>query len=604
VAAPPSTLPTPGRNLENASPRTGTGRLAGLSRRYPWLALAALLLAGALVYSPAVRSEFLLDDYLHASMIDGSFPVHRGPFNLYDFVADGERGALVERGMLPWWSHPELRIRFLRPLSSVLRWGEQTAFGRGATVPHLHSLLWWIAAVLAARRLFRRLLPTRAAALATVVFALSPCHVLPIAWLANREALVSLTFGALGLHAYFRFREEGGLRPALEATALFALALAGGEYALCLGGYVLAFELLARGQGGQSVARRLCGLLTYGGPAAVYLAARALLGYGTHGSSFYNDPLHEPVAFLVTAPRRLCALVMQEWLTVDADDALSTWVVVAFAVCVVALAALPLRHVFASLSPRLRGRARVLLLGSTLALLPVLAVDPSPRVLGIAMLGMAPIFGLVMAHAWFPVTLPERRGVAELTGLVALGIGFAQFIHAPATAWMIGERYRRTSVSFAHAIDDLRDRLPDPARDQLVVLRGGPSSFFAPFALAGIGKMPSRWRVLATTGHALGLRRDTRSLDLVVPRGQSMLSWFSWDLFRNTATTFRVGQVVDTPGLRATILEVGPEGPRRVRFELDRDLDDPTNVWITESSSGDFPEAKPPRPGFGQPYDP
>jgi hypothetical protein len=41
-----------------------------------------------------------------------------------------------------------------------------------------------------------------------------------------------------------------------------------------------------------------------------------------------------------------------------------------------------------------------------------------------------------------------------------------------------------------------------------------------------------------------------------------------------------------------------------VRFELDRDLDDPTNVWITESSSGDFPEAKPPRPGFGQPYDP
>ena len=301
-------------------------------------------------------------------------------------------------------------------------------------------------------------------------------------------------------------------------------------------------------------------------PAAAYLAARAALGYGTHGSSFYNDPLHEPVAFLLTAPRRLCALVMQEWFTVDADDALSTWTLAASAIGVLALAIVPVRHVLSALEPRFRGRATVLLLGSHLALLPVLAVDPSPRVLGAAMLGLAPLFGLVMAHAWFPVSPPERRGAAEMTGLAALGIGFAQFIHAPVTAFMIGEHYRQTSVNFVEAIDDLRERVSEPARDQLVVLRGGPSSFFAPFALAGSGKMPGRWRVLATTGHALGLRRDARAMDLVVPRGQSMLSWFSWDLFRNTATTFQAGQVVETPGLRATILEVGPEGPRRVRL--------------------------------------
>jgi hypothetical protein len=571
--------------------------------RHRWLALAVVLLAGVIVYSPAVRSQFLLDDYLHASMIDGTFPVHRGPFNLYDFVDDGERPVLLERGMLPWWSHPELRIRFLRPLSSVLRWSEQTVFGRGALVPHLHSLLWWAAAVLAARRLFLRMVTPRAAMLATAVFALAPCHALPIAWLANREALVSLTFGALALTSYLRFREEGGVWHAAAALGLFAVALAGGEYALCLGGYVLAYELLA-GAPGRGLGGRVLGLATYVVPAVGYLAARALLGYGTHGSSFYNDPLHEPLAYLHTAPKRLCALVMQEWLTVDSDDALSPWVVAAFAVGVLALAVVPLRHVLASLEPRARSRARVMLVGSHFALLPVLAVDASPRVLGAAMLGLAPVLALVMDHAWFPVTLPERRGVAEMTGLVALGIGFAQFIHGPATAFMIGERYRKTSVNFVDSIADLRERVTDPANDELVVLRGGPSSFFAPFALAGSGRMPGRWRVLATTGHALGLRRDARSMELVVPKGQSMLSWFSWDLFRNTATTFQAGQVIDTPGLRATILEVGSEGPRRVRFELDRDLDDPRNVWITESSKGEFPEAKPPRPGFGQPYDP
>jgi hypothetical protein len=601
VAAPPSTLPQSSPSVAPADALDPGSAAPGLLQRHRWLALAVVLLAGVLVYSPAVRSQFLLDDYLHASMIDGSFPVHRGPLNLYDFVDTSERAQLVERGMLPWWSHPELRIRFLRPLSSLLRWSEQTAFGRGALVPHLHSMLWWAAAVLASRRLFRRMLPARAAMLATAVIALSPCHALPIAWLANREALVSLTFGALALTSYLRFREDGGLAHAAAATLLFAGALAGGEYALCLGGYVLAFELLARG---QSLGKRAMGLLTYAVPAAGYLAMRAALGYGTHGSSFYNDPLHEPLAFLQTAPRRLCALVTQEWMTVDGDDATSPWTYIALAIGVLLAAVVPLRHVMRALEPRVRARAWMLLVGAQLALVPVLAVDPSPRVLGLAMLGMAPVFALVMDHAWFPATPPERRGAAEATGLLALGIGFAQFIHGPVTAWMIGEHYRRTSNDFVESVAEVRERMPDPANEELVVLRGGPSSFFLPFALAGRGSMPARWRVFATTGHALGLRRDARSMDLVVPKGQSMLSWFSWDLFRNTATTFRAGQVIDTPGLRATVLEVGSEGPRRVRFELDRDLDDPRNVWINESGKGAFPEAKPPRPGFGQPYDP
>ena len=153
--------------------------------------------------------------------------------------------------------------------------------------------------------------------------ALSPCHALPIAWLANREALVSLTFGALALTSYLRFREDGGLRHAAAATLSLRRGAGGGRVRAVPRRYVLAFELLARG---ESLARRALGLLTYGVPAAGYLAARAMLGYGTHGSSFYDDPLHEPLAFLQTAPRRFCALVTQEWMTVDGDDATSPWV--------------------------------------------------------------------------------------------------------------------------------------------------------------------------------------------------------------------------------------------------------------------------------------
>src|SRR5581483_9374668 len=82
-----------------------------------WLPFAALILAGAVVFLPALRSRYLLDDYLHMAMIEGTFPAHRGPADLYDFVNDGERDMLVEHGMLPWWTHPKLTVRFFRPLS-------------------------------------------------------------------------------------------------------------------------------------------------------------------------------------------------------------------------------------------------------------------------------------------------------------------------------------------------------------------------------------------------------------------------------------------------------------------------------------------------------
>src|SRR5262249_28411875 len=145
---------------------------ATTERRRSRLLVALLFLIGAVIYLPALRSSYLLDDYLHASMISGTFPVARGPFDLYNFVDDGDRTILIDRGLLPWWSHPALKIRFFRPLSSALLYADHKLLGNGPLLLHVHSFLWWASAVLAARALFRRLLAKRAAALATVIFAL------------------------------------------------------------------------------------------------------------------------------------------------------------------------------------------------------------------------------------------------------------------------------------------------------------------------------------------------------------------------------------------------------------------------------------------------
>jgi hypothetical protein len=572
-----------------------------------WFSLVLLFLAGVLVYLPALRASYLLDDYLHASMIAGAYPAPRSPFDLYNFVSDADRAALFERGMLPWWSDPRLTIRFFRPLSSALIWAEHRVLGDGPLVLHLHSLAWWAAAVLAARALFRRLLAPRPAQIATFVFALAPCHALPLAWLANREALVSLTFGLAALGAYLRWRDARALGNGALAALLFGAAMLGGEYALSLAGYVLAIEIADRGTGARPWWERAVGLLPFAVPAAAYLLVRRALHYGTLGSGFYTDPFREPASFLRSAPRRVVTLLLEGWFSLDTETLTveTPWWVLAIAfVAAAALLTLPLRRALGRLDPAQQQAAAWLLPGSVLALGPVLAVVPSPRLLGASMLGVAAAVAWLLEHAWFPSELPAaRRGGADLTGTAALAIGFAQLVHGPATSWLVGRHFQQSSASFAAQAAELRARLDDPASAEVMVLRGMGGSFFLPFALDASRAPPARWRILAQTGHALALRRDPRTLDIVVPPSQGVFPTGSGNLFRNERTRVAAGDVFTLPGLRVTILELGAEGPRAVRFELDRDLEDAPLVWIAEDHRG-FPDAPPPQEGFGKPFDP
>ena len=65
-----------------------------------------------------------------------------------------------------------------------------------------------------------------------------------------------------------------------------------------------------------------------------------------------------------------------------------------------------------------------------------------------------------------------------------------------------------------------------------------------------------------------------------------------------------VGDVVTMPGLRATVLELGTEVSRRVRFEFDTDLESEDLAWISKDRRGAFPKTLPPAEGFGRPFDP
>lgn len=593
-------------SLPDPSTDETAGNPAPNQRR--WIFLALLLLLGVVVYLPALRADYLLDDYLHAAMIDGTYPVRRSPLDLYNFISDVDREVLSARGLLPWWTHPELTIRFFRPLPSLLLWADHRLLGRGPVLLHLHSMLWWVAVVLAARSLLHRLLPDRPAKLATVIFALSPAHALPLAWLANREALVSLSFGLLGLGAHLRFREERSPRHAWFAAGWFALSMSGGEYSMCTGGYVLAYEI-ARSR--EAILRRFGGLFTFLVPAAVYLALRAKLGYGTRGSGFYSDPFREPAAFLGAAPKRFLTLLAQGWLTFETETLRSTtpwWIFLALTAIALWLFVGPMRRAFASLDDSTRSAARFLLLGSFLALAPVLAVVPSPRLLGAPMLGIAAAVALLLERAWFPPEPEERRGLAERTQVAALALGFAHLVHGPGSAWLTGRYYHRSSTDFAAQARELRTRFADQwsgeaTRADAVVLRGMGGSFFMPFAIDPRGVAPVRWRILTMTGHVLVLRRDARTFDIISPRDTSVFPAGSGNLFRDQSSPIHAGASFDLGGMRVTVLETGPAGPRSLRCQVDRDIESAELAWLTETAEG-FPAATVPRVGYGQPFDP
>jgi hypothetical protein len=273
----------------------------------------------------------------------------------------------------------------------------------------------------------------------------------------------------------------------------------------------------------------------------------------------------------------------------------------------VLLLALPVRRAFAALDEPRRRTASWLLLGSFFSMAPVLSVAPSPRVIGIPALGIAATVAIVLESAWFPDESRdpklERRGVAGLTGLVALLLGFFHLVHAPVTSWLLAQQMRTKAVEFAEHSRWLRTRIADAPNASVVIVRGLGGMFFAPFGLEPDARPPERWRILSQTGHVLVLRVDERTIDLISGQTHTLTSTGPTNLFRPPGEPLHVGDEFFLAGVHVTVLDANDEGPRRVRYVFDRDLDDMNVQWIAEGVSG-FYDAPPPKIGFGKPLEP
>jgi hypothetical protein len=349
------------------SAKLSVGLLPSLSARQ--LFLLALVLS-ALLALATLGSGFFLDDYQQRiALLTG------GHHNVFEFfhrgTATGE--AQMQQGVLSWWTHPDTKVMFSRPVAQWLMQVDYRLWPNDVWLMHLHSALWYAVTALVACLTYREILPSRwAAGLATVLFALDPSHS-AVAWLANRNIMPCLSSALLSLWCYRR----GPWRWQIAAYSLFALSLACGEAGLAITGYYLAHAVFLSDERWR---QRVMRLLPFALIALIWLAIWKSEGFGTSGPGFYINPAEEPLLFLKEALYRFPAYLVGQFFLPPAEifagmeDNAARAFALAYAVGIVAL----LTWLFLPLLRHSR-QARFFALGLLVAAVPICSATPVIR---------------------------------------------------------------------------------------------------------------------------------------------------------------------------------------------------------------------------------
>ena len=151
---------------------------------------------------------------------------------MFDFLSGDPDEILTYKdiGVLPWWTDDTLKVRFWRPLSAITHVLDYALWPERSEWMHIHNVAWLALLIGSTAALYRRLITMPlVAGLAALLYALDDAHGMPVAFLANRNALVATSFGVLSLWCHDRFRRDGWTPGMVLSPLAFLAALLGGE---------------------------------------------------------------------------------------------------------------------------------------------------------------------------------------------------------------------------------------------------------------------------------------------------------------------------------------------------------------------------------------
>jgi hypothetical protein len=400
--------------------------------------------------------------------------------------------------------------------------------------------------------------------------------------------------------------------------------IASGEYGLGILAYLGAWELLL---GPGNARARLRALLPALVPVIVYLFIHKLRGYGTSGAEVYADPFHTPLGYLDWASKRVPQLSSAAFWSIPAAtinvyrfglmrNREQWWMPegptpdefhqghinmslggVALACVTVALARRAWTH-------EERGALRVLLLGGLLGLLPISVAPAHSRLLVVAQLAVCPLIaaviigcGRLLLGRASPIpssNLPGSSMASRVRGAVLLPI-------AGLLAWQHTLGDIRWGNSYLRYLDALQasnmiaftagDLLKDDLSGRDVIIVNGPSQsvgLFGAFVLHTADlPTPRSWRPLTIGSNFASVANRPAANTLVVSTVQGAWLRNAGELFfRREDQPLRTGDVLTYPSLSAEVLRDDDGHPTSVRFVFDRNLDDPSLVFVVATERG------------------
>ncbi|MBP7053066.1 MAG: hypothetical protein KBE65_18835 [Phycisphaerae bacterium] len=596
-----------------------------VNRKSETLVVLIVSLGAIVVSLPALKMGFLNDDFMHRSILAGPSESgdrlaqrglmpqgsgHLGFALSHLFVAvhpDENLQPLRTYGALPWWTCDGFRVAFWRPVAAFTHWLDYRLFPQSCWMMHLHSILWFAVAVLGVAVLYGRIAriePSGLAAdsphvrtawigaLAALLYLLDGDGFFPTMWIANRNLLISLFFGAMTLIAHDRWRRESWRPGAVLAPACLLASLLATEGGTATFAYLFAYEVAL----GRGPARRR-GLALV--PAAVVIVlwrlVYNLLGYGASGGGFYADPVREPLDYLVAVVLRGPFFLGGQWTGAPADlygylppaSKWLLWLLLAALTVLISLVLIPML--------RTNRRARFWLIGMYGAALPVCATVPMGRAMLFLAVGA---FGVVAEYLvdWWTVDrwVPSRRWMWHVCRTL-----FVVFLLAHLPVALAGRiLVPRATAKMQAKVAQTQDFGPNgilEGQDLVVVNAPNPISFlYDPFARALQGQpLPLGVRVLApgfnsvdvtrTGERRLTVRAVSDSL-LDCQRGKRMDFAFFYRYLgdvRSREHPLHAGDRISLPRVQVQVLQVDSRGfPVEAAFEFDVLLEDPSLKWL------------------------
>lgn len=516
-------------------------------------------------------------------------------FELYAFLGHKDHVQELIAHVAPWWTYPEIRASFWRPLASLSIWLDYQLFPNSGPLQHGHSILWFAAVVFALTILYRRVMgPVWAAALAALLYVLDESYYMTVAFMANRNALMALFFGILAILMHDRWRQSKEAKFAVVSVLFLALSLLSAEAGIATLAYLAAYALaLDR----DTWRRKIVSLAPYFVLIVFWRVVYGSLGYGTYGSGMYIDPGSEPLRFAAAMLERLPVLLFGQLVGPSADMYYCFNHSVRFKILLSVAGLLVLwLIVLLPLLGRDR-RLRFWLLGMVFATVPICACMASSRNLMFVGVGAMGLVAQFVASLTRKDALPKWRLWSASAWACCAVLLFAN---------LVGGVFGRVSVPMYYrgfmrlAEATFRMELPEQVEKQDLIVVNAPAPLFlaglpgvnvlegkpVPRSLRALAPAFSPLEVVRTEDKAITLRARSGSIFFSEPRQDVIGHWVYFveefnAALRDASHPLQTGQRIDVGTLSIEIKHLGEDNqPMEVAFRFAVSLDDPSLRWV------------------------